>query len=398
MGECGSGGGCSGCGDEHGEHEEGGGCGPKASTPFSDLGGGLKFFQLHAEKQAGNGHAHGNGDDHGNGIVKVPANATKSSPSPLTHNNMGFRRRTPPFRVFFTWDITYVCNYRCSYCIIFESPQWDSYLSKKHRAPIPAERWMEIWDGIYDKYGSAHIHCSGGEPFYYPRFIDIVEHMTKKHTMETDTNLSFDVDKFIGRINPAAFRFSPSFHPEFTDIEAYMEKCRKLKAAGYDVEGVNFIAWPPHVPLMRGFKQRFLELGITFTVIPFRGRFNGKDYPDAFSIEDRKLINEASGNKVLTEEYGSWYKGANQGEENTTHKAANCRAGQMYAKIHPNGNALRCCFIDDRGTVGNLIDGSFKLYDDPKLCEFPACTCWKSMIVGEEDRWLRHWVGVKVGK
>jgi MoaA/NifB/PqqE/SkfB family radical SAM enzyme len=306
----------------------------------------------------------------------------------------GFRKFLPPFRVFFTWDISYVCNYRCTYCILFESPQWDGYLSKKQRAPIPAERWIEIWDDIYDKYGSTHIHCSGGEPFYYPRFIDILERLTEKHTMECDTNLSFEVEKFIGRVDRNTFRFAPSFHPEFATIEPYVEKCKKLRDAGYDLEGVNYIAWVPHIQKMPEYKAAFDKIGVTFTVIPFRGKYQGKDYPDAYTLEERKFINQCSGNKILTEDYGSWYKGGSQGGENDTRKSASCRAGQMYAKIQPDGNALRCCFLDDRGSVGNLIDGTFKLYDNPEICEYPACTCWKSMIVGEEERWLRHWVGV----
>ncbi len=397
----------------------------------------------------------------------------------------GFRRYLPPFKVFFTWDIQYACNYRCSYCIIFKSPQWDSFLSKKDRPPIPAERWMEIWDDIYDKYGSAHIHCSGGEPFYYPRFIDILAHITKKHTMECDTNLSFPVDSFIGRVEKGRFRFAPSFHPEFAELEPYIEKCVKLRKAGYDLEGVNYICWPPHLKRIPEFKAAFNKIGVVLTLIPFRGRFEGKDYPDAYTPEERRWINRNSGNPVLSEDYGSWYNGGGQGskkhedlkadpqphaeepapvevsspepnpaaeptpavidrvpqsvaapeppqqevhgpepsevasetaaralEEIHAHEAeksgaacashgrtaVHCRAGQMYAKIHPDGNALRCCFIDERGSMGNLIDGTFKLYEEPELCEYPACSCWKSMIVGEEERWLRHWVGVAKNK
>ncbi len=307
------------------------------------------------------------------------------------------RQLTPPYRVFFTWDISYVCNYRCTYCIIFESPQWDSVLSKKSRAPIPAERWMEIWDGIYDRYGSAHIHCSGGEPFYYPRFIDILAHVMEKHTMECDTNLSFGIGEFIAKVKPGSFRFAPSFHPEFADLKTHAEKCRRLREAGFDLQGVNYICWPPHLERIPEFKKAYEDIGVVLTLIPFRGRYEGKDYPDAYTPEQRRSINQMSGNPVLSEDYGNWYKGANQGGENHTRRAANCRAGQMYAKIHPDGNALRCCFLDpdERGMMGNLIDGTFKLYDEPKICEFPACSCWKSMIVGEEERWLRHWVGVE---
>jgi MoaA/NifB/PqqE/SkfB family radical SAM enzyme len=277
--------------------------------------------------------------------------------------------------------------------LVFKSPQWETVLSKKDRT-ITAERWMEIWDGIYERYGSAHVHCSGGEPFNYPRFIDIVAHLTRKHTMECDTNLSFDPAAFIGRVKPGTFRFSPSFHPEFAVQDPYIQKCRQLREAGYDLEGVNYVCWPPHLKGIPELKRALEGVGVVLTLMPFRGSFQGKDYPDAYTLEERRFINAHSGNPVLSEDYGGWYKGANQGGENQTRRAALCRAGEMYAKIHPDGTALRCCLIDDRGRMGSLIDGTFQLYEGPRNCEFSVCSCWKCMIVGEEGRWLRHWKGV----
>lgn len=68
-----------------------------------------------------------------------------------------------------------------------------------------------------------------------------------------------------------------------------------------------------------------------------------------------------------------------------------CRMGQMYAKVYPIGDAYRCCA---KGTakMGNLLDGSFKLSDEPLLCESEHCFCWRCMMAGEEDTWAQHWV------
>jgi len=304
----------------------------------------------------------------------------------------GIRQGVPPYKLFFTWDIQYACNYRCTYCIVFESGQWDSVLKKKDREPVSAQRWMDIWDGIFDKYGTAHVHVSGGEPFHYPNFVDIAAHMTRRHTLEADTNLSFNVNEFIGKVRPGSFRFSASFHPEFAELKPYLLKCRKLKEAGHDFPHATFVTWPPHLPMLGDVKKAFSDIGVTLNVITFRGRYKGKDYPDAFTEEERRLINEAAGNQIVTETYQNWYKGKDQGSENHSRQAVLCHAGQMYAKIHPNGDALRCCFIDERGKMGNLIDGTFELYDEPKICEYRNCSCWRSMIVGEEDRWLKFWV------
>jgi hypothetical protein len=72
-----------------------------------------------------------------------------------------------------------------------------------------------------------------------------------------------------------------------------------------------------------------------------------------------------------------------------------CRMGQLYAKITPDGNAFRCCAAvnKDWGYLGNLIDGSFNLMDQPIVCteRNQNCVCFKAMVIGEENNWYKHW-------
>ena len=70
--------------------------------------------------------------------------------------------------------------------------------------------------------------------------------------------------------------------------------------------------------------------------------------------------------------------------------------GQMYTKILPNGNAYRCCLQKPEGLLGNLIDGTFKFYEEPKICVYDKCPCWVAMITNEEENWLFHWKTPKV--
>lgn len=70
--------------------------------------------------------------------------------------------------------------------------------------------------------------------------------------------------------------------------------------------------------------------------------------------------------------------------------------GQMYTKIHSNGNAYRCCLIKEEGFLGNLIDGTFKFYEEPQPCVYDKCPCWVAMVTNEEENWLFHWQTPKV--
>jgi len=49
--------------------------------------------------------------------------------------------------------------------------------------------------------------------------------------------------------------------------------------------------------------------------------------------------------------------------------------------------------MGELGSLGNLIDRTFRLYDAPRSCETPLsgdCVCYKAMIVGKEPDWKKH--------
>lgn len=299
------------------------------------------------------------------------------------------RNRIPPYRVFFTWDIHYDCNYRCSYC--YFSDRWEE-LAKKNVYP-GIDVWKIIWDKIYEKYGETHVHISGGEPFTYPNIIDLTAYLVEKHTIEFDTNLSFDEKEFVSKIKDVhryRVKFAAAFHPEFVDFNTFLKKILFLKEAGCDVT-VNYVAYPPQLKQMKKYKNDFNRNGISFNIMPFRGEYQGRKYPDEYTYEEKSIIIECdfqTGAKML-EKYTSNYK---QSMSSHTNKGLLCRMGQMYAKIHPDGTAYRCCLIKDEGKLGNLINGTFELYEEPQICVYDKCHCWVAMIVNKEKDWLFHWV------
>ena len=331
------------------------------------------------------------------------------------------RCNIPPNRCFFTWDIHYECNFRCSYCFFCDS--WEEE-KKKNRYP-GLDKWKQIWDDIYKKYGGGHIHISGGEPFCYPDIFELTLHLIKKFTVEFDTNLSWDVDKFMSLIGPERVKFAGSFHPQFADFEEHFLKIKKLKDAGYDL-GINYVAHPTQLEKMPYYKQRLAEIHVNLDVMPFRGTYNGKIYPKNYSEEEKRIIEATDKNTAsrMMEAYESHDADKNLPKEtpkhieeeniqlsiknnvaydSTAHYAKTnkhyhklCRMGQMYTKIHPDGNAYRCCLVQPDGFIGNIIDGTFKFYEEPMPCTYDKCPCWVAMILNEEENWLFHWKTPKI--
>ena len=77
-------------------------------------------------------------------------------------------------KISFSWDLHFVCNYRCPYC--WFDGKWGD-LSKFNLYPSLADV-LKAWGRIHDRYGAAHIHLLGGEPLVYPRFPELIRAFT----------------------------------------------------------------------------------------------------------------------------------------------------------------------------------------------------------------------------
>ena len=79
------------------------------------------------------------------------------------------------------------------------------------------KRLVETWERIYGLYGPVHIDISGGEPFFYPDFLEFIPALATRHSMAINTNLSFDVKELIDKVrdNRDRIRLNATFHPLF---------------------------------------------------------------------------------------------------------------------------------------------------------------------------------------
>ena len=95
---------------------------------------------------------------------------------------------------------------------------------------------MVHWRRIYDKYGKVRIEITGGEPFIYPRFIEIVKLLSSIHRVKVTTNMSGDIETFVREIDPERVFLDLNFHPLFvSDLDKYIKKTLLLKNAGFKV-------------------------------------------------------------------------------------------------------------------------------------------------------------------
>ncbi|MHB9154387.1 MAG: radical SAM protein [Endomicrobiales bacterium] len=270
-----------------------------------------------------------------------------------------------PEQVQFEWNIAYACNFRCSYC--FFEGKWEEYGKRNIFLSVP--EWMKRWERMHRLYGRSSILITGGEPFIYPDFLDLVKALSAFHyPINISTNTSGDLKKFAAMMDPSRVSVTLSFHPRFNALPRVLALKKFLKGSGFDSEFINFVCYPPFFKDMDRWVNEAAEAGEKLKVIPYNGPFGGRNYPDGYSIEEKQKLGIGS----------SW-------EENVKRRGKVCKSGMRSALIFPDAKVVRCGQIGERFIIGNFLDDSFRLLEKPLPCEVEYCPCLEADLSEEND-------------
>jgi MoaA/NifB/PqqE/SkfB family radical SAM enzyme len=277
----------------------------------------------------------------------------------------------------FDWLIHYSCNYRCPYC--FFEGMWDE-VSERNVYP-DIDEVVEAWKNIYREYGDMKIIITGGEPFRYPGFLELISKLEKFSFLAFDTNLSVDKNKleeYITEVNSDRITMGLSFHPINACKENFVEKAIKLAQADFNIR-IHYVTYPPHLIQMKDYMEYFMDNGLRFTPIPFRGTFNGKSYPDAFTEHEKKMIYDVTSN--IDSSDSSW---SEKQVEQVKSRGVMCAAGQYYARVDSDGTVYPCgqdyTESMEKIVLGNIFNVNFRMRNEPLMCRQERCPC--------EFRWI----------
>jgi MoaA/NifB/PqqE/SkfB family radical SAM enzyme len=264
-------------------------------------------------------------------------------------------------KVTLGWDLCYTCNYRCPYCGVWEK------CSEKNLY-LTTQEWVAIWHRLYGLYGCIHIYMSGGEPSTYPEFFELVEALSKEHSIEICTNLSWDVERLVSQLGPGSLKIAPTFHPTFAEFTPFLKKVIRIKQYLPDSQ-VYYVAHPGQIAQMRERSRMLKEEGVNLIPLPLRG--------DGFvlnSEEEKRIVEEISP-----------YRGEKIGYQlkRISPRGRLCRAGQRYAVIRADGTVDRCS-QHSGGMLGSILDEDFRLYSGPLACERDYCPIESQWIVENE--------------
>lgn len=273
------------------------------------------------------------------------------------------------------WNMNLQCNMACDYCYFY------SDLNKQNKIFSPEQ----IYQG-FEKTGKEWlVLLSGGEPLIYPKFVEIAEILTKKNSIQVSTNLLSDkIYEFAEKISPKqVMAISASLHilereKHKKGIDEFIKKCLLLQEKGFTVL-VNYVTWPPLFKRMENDFEMLRKAGIhQATVLTYRGHFENKFYPAAYTGAQLKLINKFALDE--TEMLISECK--------TNFSGYLCEAGHKYFSMNENGDITRCGTLHKK--YGNLFTGTFKPDITDKPCVADECIdCYLGIISQKNIRATR---------
>lgn len=254
-------------------------------------------------------------------------------------------------------SVDYICNLRCEYCNIHIG-------SKQGTIRDNVLDFQALIDMLSQQQKKFLIIISGnGEPFLVPHIVDHIVEITKKHYVSIITNLTTDnIDEFCRKVSPKSVNaITASLHIKELErknlFNKYVENFKLCQKKGFNIQAAE-VAFPDLLPEINKYKDKLRQHGIKLGFNEFQGEYNGKQYPDAYTLEERKKFNLSLDKDSVNKFY---------------QKGKKCNAGFNLGFVHYTGVVYPCMQIK-KFNIGNLKQGIvFK--ENLVTCPFNKCLC-----------------------
>ncbi|HMR74763.1 MAG TPA: radical SAM protein [Polyangiaceae bacterium] len=262
----------------------------------------------------------------------------------------------PPYPIegVVSWNMNTTCNYRCSYCT-------QRFLDDRAAWARDLPRFIDAFLALP---GDWEIKLSGGEPFRHPDFLQLVQALCEGgRRVSVVTNFSAELPELLEFARLTSGRpgvISASLHLEYTSAEAFLERARLVALAHRGSLCVTCVATRDNLPRLRELEASYRAAGLSFKVQPEK--------------QDREVIDYSAHEREQLIQLGG-HNGTGKIEPCFEGRA--CWAGARYFIVDHKGEAFRCYPARRyrKQRLGNLLDGSFRLFDGAAACEYRYCNC-----------------------
>lgn len=261
-----------------------------------------------------------------------------------------------------SWNVVGLCNYTCTYCV--QKPET--------RKGIPTaeeiDKFLAAWDALPGRW---ELKMSGGEPFLLKSLPRVAERLRERgHLVSVLTNLSAPkerIEAFVDGAGEALRTFSTSLHREMVTEDAFLEKIVWLRGLldRYPKATlvVNSVLVPDQLETLARTRVRYEAARVKW--YPQMMRVDGKNY--RYTDEEWARVQALVGQRLTPREVNMGYS--------FTGKA--CWAGAKYFIVTHRGNAYSCYpgKRTQNGYLGNVLKGTFRLWEGKRPCIYDVCPC-----------------------
>jgi len=263
------------------------------------------------------------------------------------------------FKNFYSiaYQINFECNFNCFYCI-----------SQQKKSSSESLDYLKIADAFNKTNKSWLIGFTGGEPFLFPQFTQLLSLLSVNNYIDINTNLSSDKIYDL----PAIFNVEKiiciyaAFHVLERErlglVDDFVDKVLFLQKNNIHVI-VNYLAHPLLFDRIEKDFDFLKSKGIKFlSPKKFIGTYNNNVYPEAYTDKDIDYLNALKNCFELD---------LVDFKQNT--KGRRCLAGKKYFFMMPSGDLFRCSSVIK--PYGNFFKGNFRSNFFTKKCPVSHCGC-----------------------
>ncbi len=262
-----------------------------------------------------------------------------------------------------SWMLNQRCNFTCEYCFYAKE-----FLAVEN--PKVGQNSPEHIARRFDETGKEwYIYLNGGEPFLYPKFIDLSELLTQKHYLSINTNISTsNCIEFADRINPKKiYSIEASLHIQEREnrngLKRYLKNFLNFQDKGFPIQ-VVYVTYPDLFDQIESDIKMLKSEGVKIVNLKvFRGYYKSKYYPEAYSESQRAII----------EKYALDKNEFNILNQSLSYFGKKCSAGYDFFAMDPEGDVRRCS--SSAKSYGNFFDGTFQQDESARACPFHVCSC-----------------------
>ncbi|MBD2096398.1 radical SAM protein [Trichocoleus sp. FACHB-591] len=242
------------------------------------------------------------------------------------------------------------CNYGCEYCPFAKRQQSAAELTVDRQSLEKFANWIadhpqHEFSILFTPWGEALIYS------WYQQTLVHLSHLSNVRKVAIQTNLSCSLE-WIEQANRDRLALWATFHPEWSTLDRFLEKCDYLQHYGirFSVGVVGFPRFKAAIATLRQQlpKSVYLWINAVKAELP---HLPPDDHAFFQSIDPLYHLN--------THHYPSLGK--------------SCRAGESVISVDGEGTIRRCHFI--KPAIGNIYDSAFEMALFERLCTNETCHC-----------------------